>query len=194
VIPIPSSARTYIQSIHSRWCTSCHAPRLTPDLPPPRSLAEDPGESRGVQMIDGGAPTQPEDAPGMKPASAAKTANVEALEPSMLTEAETLSSTGPTWSRRNPVILAASIPMTTNPSQRQRTTKSSPSPSTKHQRAQLSAPSHTSCHIARPSTHSLGCAGNVPNHRTRRRISATLCGQAWACSLGDCQADPPHPL
>ena len=112
----------YLHTEHTfrRWCTSCHAPRLTPDLPPPRALAEDPGESRGVQMIDGGAPTQPEDAPGMKPASAAKTANARALESTMLTEAETLSSTGPTWSRRNPVILAASIPMAPNPSQRQR--------------------------------------------------------------------------
>jgi hypothetical protein len=57
---------------------------------------EDPGELREVQMIDGGAPMQPEDAPEMKPTSAAKTANVGALESSMLTEAETLSSTGPT--------------------------------------------------------------------------------------------------
>ena len=50
---------------------------------------------------------------------------------------------------RNPLTLAASIPMATNPLQHQRTIWS-PFPLIEHQWAQLSVPSHATYHITRP--------------------------------------------
>ena len=78
-----------------------------------------------------------------------QTADAEAPDPCTHVEAENVKR-HKSHLVTHPVEPAVSIPTVPHPLQRQRTIRS-PSPSIKHRRAQLSAPSHATCHIARPS-------------------------------------------
>jgi len=87
-IRMPSRIVRDLQAGEGVVHSGTNAPCIAPGLQVPGDFVEDPKEAGGVWTVDDGSPAMHEDFEGMEFIFAAETADAEALEPRMLTEAK----------------------------------------------------------------------------------------------------------